>query len=236
MRWSACSAARRLFAALCLAAALSPAPARGTSRSDALPADSATTPRHVSPLRRLLPTHIVVQYAGGIGFLSAGAGWAWGPKDILQTELLAGYVPPYSTGRGKLTFTLRQAVSPIRLRLSDRISAEPIAAALYLNLITGHEFIHGTPVRFPDKYYGFLTYLRPGLSIGERIEWHFDGPGAAIRGIMLYYAINASDLDLATWGTNRSIRLRDVVNISFGARLMLGNEHRKAVAPPSPRR
>lgn len=184
------------------------------------PAQKLSQSRAHSLLSALRPDFAVFQYAGSIGFISLGAGYFPDRRRRLNTELLAGYVPPYSTGRGKLTFTLRQGYCPFSIKAGRKADFRPLSIALWANLITGHEFIHGTPIRFPDKYYGFLTYLRYGISTGQRLDVKMKREDTHIRVLELYYDINATDLDISAFASNRSISLKDILNISFGVRLI----------------
>ena len=58
----------------------------------------------------------MAQYAGGIGLFSAGLGWMYGKKQFVETDFLLGYVPPYTTGRGKLTITARETYVPFDIK------------------------------------------------------------------------------------------------------------------------
>lgn len=180
------------------------------------------TERMFAKWSRLMPRRTVVQYAGGIGFLSAGVGWAYGHRDSWETDFLLGYVPPYSTGRGKLTITLRESYVPFDFKVYRRISYEPLAVSVYFNAITGHEFWTSEPVRYPHKYYGFSTGMRFGLSLGQR--FHLSIPNESRRrysDIMFYYDLNTCDLDIASFAKNSSVSLWDILNISLGMKFSI---------------
>ena len=51
----------------------------------------------------LIPRYGKIQYAGSMGFLSAGTGWAYGTNDQWETDLLIGIIPRYSSKRAKAT-------------------------------------------------------------------------------------------------------------------------------------
>ena len=67
-------------------------PAVRTHRIERLPLDRR---RHTcrDGWRRMIPTHVKVQYAGGMGFLSFGAGWDYGRKCQWETDLYLGFLP-----------------------------------------------------------------------------------------------------------------------------------------------
>lgn len=165
----------------------------------------------------LTPRRVVAQYAGGIGLFSAGLGWMYGKNNSWETDFMLGYVPPYSTGRGKLTITARETYVPFDFRVYGIINCQPLAVAMYINTITGHEFWMSEPVRYPRKYYGFSSGVRAGLSLGQRVRLQI--PAARrkrFREVLFYYDFNTCDLDIASFSTNRHISLWDIVNISLG--------------------
>lgn len=43
--------------------------------------------------KRALPTHLKVQYAGGMGIASAGFGWDFGRSNQLETDFHVGFLP-----------------------------------------------------------------------------------------------------------------------------------------------
>lgn len=170
----------------------------------------------------ITPQRIVAQYAGGIGFASAGVGWAYGKDKAWETDMLLGYVPPYHTNRGKLTFTARESYAPFDFRLYRGLRMRPLAASIYLNAIAGHEFWTNEPSRYPKKYYGFSTGVRIGVSLGQRLSLRLpQRQGKPAHDLIFYYDLNSCDLDIATWSTNNDIKLRDIVNLSFGLKITL---------------
>lgn len=195
-------------------------------RSGDAAADTAKAAPAQSKISRfwtaLTPQRLVAQYAGGIGFASAGVGWAYGRNKAWETDLLVGYVPPYHTNRGKLTATARESYAPFDFRIYRGLRMRPVAASIYLNAITGHEFWTSEPTRYPKKYYGFSTGVRIGASLGQRLSLRLPKrPGKPAQELIFYYDLNACDLDIATWSTNDDIKLRDIVNLSFGLKISL---------------
>lgn len=180
------------------------------------------TVRRAGFRKAITPRSIVVQYAGGIGLVSAGAGWAYGGNDSWETDLMLGYVPPYSTGRGKLTVTARETYAPFELKPFGNLRFRPVAVGIYLNIITGHEFWMSEPTRYPKKYYGFSSGIRSGLSVGQRLHLRLSAENRRrYSDVMVYYDFNACDLDISAFATNGSVSLWDIVNISFGVKIGL---------------
>ena len=119
---------------------------------------------------KLIPRYGKIQYAGSMGFLSAGTGWAYGTNDQWETDLLIGIIPRYSSKRAKATLTLKQNFMPWKIRLNDQFNIEPLACGLYLNTILDNEFWVKEPEKYPSGYYGFSTKLRTNIFAGQRIS------------------------------------------------------------------
>lgn len=100
--------------ALLLAALLTASVAAAETRQ----AETAPAPRPLDrrehygyeSWERLLPTHVKAQYAGGMGFLSAGYGWDYGRKCRWETDMMIGVLPKAYSDRTHMTFTLKQNV------------------------------------------------------------------------------------------------------------------------------
>ena len=100
---------------------------------------------------RIIPTHVKVQYAGGMGFLSFGAGWDYGRKCQWETDLYLGFLPRSKAGKFYLTATLKQNHIPWDIACGKRFSFTPFYYGLYINTIFGEKFWVREPERDPRK-------------------------------------------------------------------------------------
>lgn len=171
---------------------------------------------------RLLPTHLKLQYAGGMGIASLGFGWDYGRRNSWETDLQIGYLPKhYTEGYGRATFTLRQSCIPWNIRCHEQLGIEPFSCGLYLNFITGGGYWMREPSKYGGPYYRFSTRMRAYLYVGQRITWYHRNPHSALRSIGLYYELSAKELDLLAKCTNRELSIADIFYFSFGVRMML---------------
>lgn len=220
--WWNCKKTALLFALFCVVQSRAVLPA-GSLRTDSV-RDSMKIARYekraekfMSFWHSLTPRRVVAQYAGGIGLFSAGLGWMYGKNNSWETDFLLGYVPPYTTGRGKLTITARETYVPFDIKVYGDVNFQPLAVAMYFNVITGHEFWMSEPVRYPHKYYGFSSGMRAGISVGQRLRLHIpEAKRRIFREVIIYYDFNTCDLDIASFSTNRYVSLWDIINISLG--------------------
>lgn len=58
------------------------------------------------------PTHVKMQYAGGMGVLSTGVGWDYGKRRQWETDVLLGYLPAKYASDFLLTLTVKQNYIP----------------------------------------------------------------------------------------------------------------------------
>lgn len=172
--------------------------------------------------RRLLPTHLKLQYAGGLGLCSLGAGWDYGRSNQWETDLQIGWIPSYCIDGGtRATFTLKQNYLPWNIRCGERFGIEPFSCGLYLNLLTGPDYWLREPSKYGGSYYRFMTRLRAYLYVGQRITWYHRRAGSCLRGVTLYYELSAKDLDLVAKCTNRKLTIPDIFYFSFGVKVQL---------------
>lgn len=172
-------------------------------------------------IERIVPTHLKVQYAGGMGFLSFGAGWDYGRKCRWETDALVGFVPHNYSDKFHATFTLKQNYIPWSIRCSRRLAVEPFTCGIYMNFISGEDYWVREPDRYPtSRYYGFTSRMRLHLCFGQRLTYYLR-EGNALRHVTLFYELSVSDLDLIAKCGNRTLGLSDIVYFSAGVKFQL---------------
>lgn len=171
---------------------------------------------------RLLPTHLKLQYAGGMGLVSLGGGWDYGRRNQWETDLQIGVLPAhYTVGGTRATFTLKQNFLPWNIRCHERFGIEPFACGLYLNVITGPGYWFSEPSKYGGPYYRFASRLRAYFYVGQRATWHHRRPTSPLRSVTLYYELSAKELDLLAKCTNRKLTIPDIFYFSFGVKVQL---------------
>lgn len=170
---------------------------------------------------RMIPTHIKLQYAGGMGLLSAGVGWDYGERAEWETDLMWGVLPARYADETRMTFTLRQNYIPWSVHIGRGVDLEPLTCAIYLSKISGSEFWDREPGRYPhgeNGYYCFSSRTRLYLSVGQRLTLRTPNAGA-IRSLSLYYEFGVNDLMLISKFNNRTLSLSDIIHFSVGAKM-----------------
>lgn len=178
--------------------------------------------KYKSSWEKLIPTHQKIQFAGGMGLLSFGIGWDYGNNNQWETDILLGYLPKYSTKRGKATFTLKQNFIPWNKHINSTFSIEPLACGLYINTILDGDFWVNEPEKYPNGYYSFSTKMRFNIFIGQRFTLHIPPEKRFIsKDITAFYEISTSDLYVVSAFGNKSLKPSDYLRLSFGLRFQI---------------
>lgn len=171
-----------------------------------------------------IPTHMKLQYAGSMGFLSLGTGWDYGKNNQWETDFFIGFVPKYSTDHTKITFTLKQNFIPweVNLDSKQRFSFDPLTCGLYVNTISGDEFWSTDPDRYPKGYYNLSTKIRFHIFVGERITFNIPPEKRlGARSVTLFYEISSCDLYIMSAVQNSYLNLSDILHLSLGVKFQL---------------
>jgi len=172
---------------------------------------------------RLIPTHTKIQYAGGMGVISLGAGWDYGKNDQWETDVFLGFLPKYSTKENKITFTLKQNFIPWNKKIGTKgFSIDPLACGLYVNTIFNGDFWVSEPDKYPNGYYSFSTKMRFNIYIGQRITFRIpDERRFFAKSITAFYELSTNDLYMVSAFTNSYLKPNDYLRLSFGLKFQL---------------
>lgn len=165
--------------------------------------------QHSRILHALVPDHGTLQFAGGIGFLSAGLGYDSKNKRIL-TDIMYGYVPEKLGGVTIHSITGKFTWVAVSGRLSRAVRADWLTTGLLVNYVFGKQYFLFSPENYPLKYYGLPTAAHLGIFTGGGIYYKKSG---------LFYELGTTDRDLSGYLTNiKAIHFFDIINIGIGAR------------------
>ncbi|MBQ1973964.1 MAG: hypothetical protein II222_06485 [Paraprevotella sp.] len=173
--------------------------------------------------QRLIPTHLKLQYAGSIGFMSLGVGWSYGKSNQWETDLMFGFVPKYDSDKNKLVFTVKQSYIPWIVRFGDSdFNFKPLACGVFFSSVLTGDFWISEPDRYPGGYYNFSTRFRANIFLGQRITYfHPREKRTYIQGCSLYYEFSACDADLVTFFGDKCIKIEDILSLALGLKVHL---------------
>ncbi|RYY52599.1 MAG: hypothetical protein EOO09_20935 [Chitinophagaceae bacterium] len=155
----------------------------------------------------MLPDHVQLQFAGAIGFLSAGVGYET-KNHRFQGEFLYGYVPESVGGIEIHSATAKLTWVAITRQPRKDLRIDWLTTGVLVNYVFGKQYFLFDPDRYPFNYYGFPTAAHVGISVG----------GAAYyRRLGFYYELGTTDRYVMSYIRNsRSIFFTDLFNAGFG--------------------
>lgn len=183
--------------------------------------------RRVHRLRKhwaaLIPTHVLVQYAGNMGLVSTGAGWDFGRHRQWEADVLVGFLPKYNSRHSKLTMTAKVTFLPWDFYLRKGWIVEPLSCGLYANTVFGSEFWSRQPRRYPDKYYEFLsTKMRLNAFLGQRIGLTVPrNKRKMVKNVSAFYEVSTCDLYVRSLFQGNGVRFGDLLTLSLGLKFQI---------------
>ena len=164
------------------------------------------------------PDHLNLQYAGGMGFISIGAGYS-AKNQKLEGDLYYGYLPKSVGGirihsiSGKVTWI------PIHSVSIKNYQVEPLMTGIIVNYSFGKQYFSFDPPNYPYRYYSFPTAIHSALFLGSRIGFNFPA-NTVVRRLSLYYEILSYDREIISFVSNtKSLQAGDVITLSLGVRI-----------------
>ncbi|MFC0774696.1 hypothetical protein [Terrimonas alba] len=165
------------------------------------------------PRAGIVPHHVKVQYAGSIGFISAGAGYEFGKKKKLQGDLFYGYVPESVGGVNIHSITAKLTWLPVSKSLKNDLKLDLLTAGILVNYSFGRRYHLFSRTKYSFVYYGFPTAAHTAVFVGGAITKNKFG---------VYYEFGTTDRDLVSFASNpKAIGFFEIINIGIGARISL---------------
>lgn len=152
--------------------------------------------------KSLIPDQAGLQYAGSIGFISAGAGY-----DLLNEKAAlnfnVGYIPE-SLG-GELTIiSVKFHYKPFNIPIGDKIIIQPFNPVFFPSYTLGQNFdFKFEKPKYQEGYYFWSSALRLHLGASTEVKI-LNKPDAKIKALSLYAEANTNDLYLLSWFQNRT--------------------------------
>lgn len=117
------------------------------------------------------PYHVKAQFAGGIGFLSAGVGRTFF-HDKLETDLFLGYLPESIGGDRIVTSAIKVTYRPIKPIPIKAVDWQPLRVGAQVSYTFGSEYFTKEPGdQYERGYYGFPTALHGSLLLGGQVDF-----------------------------------------------------------------
>jgi hypothetical protein len=165
------------------------------------------------------PDHVVIQFAGNIGLVSAGPGYSFA-RDHLDAELLYGIVPGFTGNSSIHILTTKFSYRPWKINLKKDYLLEPIKLGAGISYSIGPQCHTHWPGRYPDGYYWWTTSFRLTPFIGPTLSRKVGNEDSLIKRVQLYSELGTNDLALVSYISNKKLALFEIWNIALGTRLV----------------
>lgn len=171
-----------------------------------------------TPERFRYSTHFIpIQYAGNIGLISGGIGYA-SQRDTYQLSLVYGYVPPSVGGVKIHTISVKNVFHLTRFHINETKTIVPYAA-LGVSLEVGGRSWFFLPENMPPGYYSFPKSIHaiPGLGIKLRTLKRSRGFFTGAE-----FFAEASSVDVNVWYKfiSNEVKMNQIVSLALGVNLL----------------
>jgi hypothetical protein len=166
-------------------------------------------------LRKFLPDYVKLQYAGGIGFISAGVGYTFF-RQKLDISFFYGYVPTWFTVDDLHSVSLQFTAKIFRIKASKNIEILPLNFGWYLHHTFGNEYWVKLPDNYPTGYYWWSPGRNAGIFLGGEIKTKLLANKSPASGTAFYARIGTRGLYLSSKIGNSSIPITDIIELGFG--------------------
>ncbi|RYY60248.1 MAG: hypothetical protein EOO05_10555 [Chitinophagaceae bacterium] len=167
-------------------------------------------------ISRLLPDHVNLQFAGAIGFVSAGVGYET-KNHRLQGDFFYGYVPESVGGVEIHSVTAKMTWAAITRQVRPDLRVDWLTTGVFLNYVFGKQYFLFDPEEYPFSYYGFPTAANVGISLGGQAFYHKLG---------VYYELGTTDRYVMSFIQNSgSLSFADLFNLGLGVKYSLLGHH-----------
>lgn len=164
------------------------------------------------------PDYIKLQYAGGTGFVSFGAGYT-NKNQKLEGDLFYGYLPESIGGVRIHSISIKLNWIPIHSVATKKYELEPLMTGLLINYSFGKQYFSFDPPNYPYRYYSFPTAIHSAVFLGSRAGIKFPTKSFLQR-LSLYYEILSFDREIISLLSNpKSLHITDILTLSLGTRI-----------------
>lgn len=165
--------------------------------------------------KNLLPDYVKMQFAGGIGFISIGAGY-----DFLNQKLdityFYGYVPKFVSVDDLHSVSLQLTAKLFRIKINENIQLMPFNFGWFIHHTFGNEYWIKLPEHYPESYYWWSPGRNSGLFVGGELKTKFLSSKTPTSGTAFYVRVGSRGLYIASKFGNSSIPLTDIIEVGFG--------------------
>jgi hypothetical protein len=180
--------------------------------------DSLATKKKKTIRNSLAPEYFPLQFAGNIGFLSAGAGFR-NRTDNYQLSIVYGYVPRSHSLVDSHLLTAKNTFHLFHYRISEHETLLPYGSVGISWEIAGRSFFT-KPESMPRGYYDFpkSVHAIPGLGLKYRRQ---NGRIKAFQGVEFFVELTSVDAYIWYKFLSDEIKMQQIISAASGVQLLL---------------
>ena len=168
---------------------------------------------------KIFPTEALsLQYAGSIGWLSAG--YFRGTKnEKIEFGFVYGFTPKFVGGNIN-TIGLKFIYNPIKIQVNNTISFEPIQTGFFITQNFGHNLHIKWPDQYEEQYYNWTNSTRFHIFLSTQASYTLNTK--RVKKIAMYFETNTNELYFNSYmGNNnwKSLSITDIFFFGIGAKV-----------------
>ena len=169
----------------------------------------------LSKYTMFIPDYMKLQYAGGIGFMSAGVGYTFF-KNKLDVTMFYGYVPKSFSVEDLHSISLQLTAKFLKYKINNNIELLPLNIGWYAHHTFGSEFWIAPPDKYSKGYYWWSPGRNAGVFIGGELKTKLFANDTPASGTAFYFRIGSRGLYIASKAGNSTIPITDIIELGFG--------------------
>lgn len=178
-------------------------------------ADTIPDRKDIELLYTFLPDYYKLQYAGGIGFLSAGIGYGFFNERI-DISYFYGYVPQWFSENDLHSVSLQLTGKPLKVNPTDKIEYYPLNIGIFVHHTFGSDYFIALPGHYPEDYYWWAPGRTGGLFVEGQFNYQFNASRKMFSEMGVYYRVVTRGIYLTSKFSNASVPLEDILSFSLG--------------------
>ncbi|RDC63918.1 hypothetical protein [Adhaeribacter pallidiroseus] len=168
-----------------------------------------------------IPNQATLQFAGNIGFVSAGLGYSL-RQDKINLDFLYGFTPGFEAQTSIHTLTGKFTYTAWNKQYTSGYNWEILQFGSSISYSFGPQFYTALPKHYPDGYYFWTTSFRlvPFMStaLGKTTSGKLAETG--IKRVKAYLEVGTHDLAVLSIVTNKALNPWDIVSFAVGSKFM----------------
>jgi hypothetical protein len=164
----------------------------------------------------LAPDFLRLQFAGGSGFLSLGAGYSWWNGKV-EAEAAYGFAPEAVAGIDLHILSQKNTLSPGRIRLAGPLFLDPFMTGFAANFAQGPRYEVLLPPHQRDYYWpdGLYFWYFAAAKLTYELE------NASIRSVAAALEAGTFNQYLRAYFSSEYVSIADILSLAISLRLYL---------------